>query len=66
MVSCIVITILSLSRKKKILGEDAGTGEMPKGKIEKGKGIWDQYLDFRKIKRNFETSFLVREKKEKI
>ena len=37
MVSCIVITILSSSRKKKILDEDAGTDEMPKGKIEKKK-----------------------------
>ena len=37
MVSCIVITILSLSRKKRILNEDAGTGEVPKGKIEEKK-----------------------------
>ena len=57
MVSCIVITILSLSRKKKILDEDAGTGEMPKGKIEKGKGIWDRYLDFREKEKEFRDQF---------
>ena len=61
MVSCIVITILSLSREKRILNEDAGTGEVPKGKIEEKKKIWGQYLDFREKEKEFGASFLARE-----
>ena len=48
--------------EKRILNEDAGTGEVPKGKIEeKKKKIWGQYLDFREKEKEFGASFLVRE-----
>ena len=57
--------MLSLSQKKRILNEDAGTGEVPKGKIEEKKKYGANISILGKRKKNSGPVFLLENRKRK-